>query len=120
MARRTGCYLLLDVNNIYVSSQNHGFSADDYLAGLPLDRVRQIHLAGHEPATPERNVIIDTHDRAVTDEVWALYAKAVAMLPDPVATMIERDDKIPPLSKLLGELDQARQLAGDTLVKVPA
>ena len=52
MTRRTGCYLLLDVNNIYVSSKNHGFSAEEYLAGLPLDRVRQMHLAGHDPATP--------------------------------------------------------------------
>ncbi|MEO1489524.1 MAG: DUF692 domain-containing protein, partial [Pseudomonadota bacterium] len=54
MARRTGCYLLLDVNNIYVSSENHGFSAREYLASLPLERVRQIHLAGHDPATQER------------------------------------------------------------------
>jgi len=111
MARRTGCYLLLDVNNIYVSAQNHGFSADDYLAGLPLDRVRQIHLAGHTPRSHGRNIIIDTHDRAVCDDVWALYAKAMAMLPQGVATMIERDDKIPPLPELMTELDQARTLA---------
>lgn len=118
MARRTGCYLLLDVNNIYVSSRNHGFSADDYLKGLPLGRVRQIHLAGHEPATAERNIIIDTHDRTVSVEVWALYAKAIAMLPNPVATMIERDDKIPPLAELLDELDQARSLAEPALEEV--
>ncbi len=111
MARRTGCYLLLDVNNIYVSAKNHGFSADDYLKGLPLDRVRQIHLAGHDPATPERDIIIDTHDREVCDDVWALYSKAITMLPGPVATMIERDDKIPPLSDLLNELDRARGIA---------
>ncbi len=111
MARRTGCYLLLDVNNIYVSSQNHGFCAMDYLSGLPLDRVRQIHLAGHDPATPERDMIIDTHDRPVCDAVWDLYAKAAQMLPQPVATMIERDDDIPPLSELLTELNQARAIA---------
>jgi uncharacterized protein (UPF0276 family) len=111
MTRRTGCYLLLDLNNIYVSSCNHGFAAQEYLAGLPLDRVRQIHLAGHEPATAERAVIIDTHDREVCDDVWALYAKAMAMIPQPVATMIERDDKIPPLPDLLAELDRARGLA---------
>ena len=111
MTRRTGCYLLLDVNNIYVSARNHGFSEDDYLAGLPLERVRQIHLAGHDPATPERQVIIDTHDREVSDGVWALYEKAVAMLPQPVATMIERDDHIPPLPELLTELDRARRIA---------
>jgi uncharacterized protein (UPF0276 family) len=111
MTRRTGCYLLLDVNNIYVSAQNHSFSADDYLAGLPLERVRQIHLAGHTPG----EIIIDTHDREVCDDVWALYAKAMAMIEQPVATMIERDDKIPPLPELLTELDRARSLARESV-----
>lgn len=111
MARATGCCLLLDINNIYVSSRNHGFSAQDYLAGLPLERVRQIHLAGHDPATPERSLIIDTHDRAVAEGVWALYAQAMAMIEHPVATMIERDAQIPPLPELLAELDRARSLA---------
>ncbi len=111
MVRRTGCYLLLDVNNIYVSAQNHGFSADDYLAGLPLERVRQIHLAGHTPKSPERDIVIDTHDREVCDDVWALYSKAMTIIEQPVATMIERDDKIPPLPELLEELDRARSLA---------
>ncbi|WP_299297220.1 DUF692 domain-containing protein [uncultured Erythrobacter sp.] len=120
MTRRTGCYLLLDVNNIYVSAANHGFSADEYLAGLPLDRVRQIHLAGHDPATSERAVIIDTHDREVADGVWALYAKAMAMMPQPVATMIERDDHIPPLPELLAELDRARGIASDSRALEPA
>ncbi|MEL7198315.1 MAG: DUF692 domain-containing protein [Pseudomonadota bacterium] len=112
MTKRTGCYLLLDVNNIYVSARNHGFCAQDYLKGLPLDRVRQIHLAGHDPATPEREIIIDTHDREVSDDVWEMYAEAIAMLPVPVATMIERDDNIPPLSELLSELKHARGIAG--------
>ena len=115
MARRTGCYLLLDVNNIYVSSQNHGFSAEEYLAGLPLDRVRQIHLAGHDPATPERDIIIDTHDREVIEPVWELYAKALKMLPHLPAVMIERDDHIPPLPELLTELDRAREISGRVL-----
>ena len=106
MARRTGCYLLLDVNNVYVSAHNHGFDARDYLAGLPLERVRQIHLAGHEPG----EIIIDTHDREVSDGVWALYAEAITRT-GPVATMIERDDKIPSLSELLLELDRARFIA---------
>jgi uncharacterized protein (UPF0276 family) len=116
MVKRTGCYLLLDVNNIYVSANNHGFSADDYLAGLPLDRVRQIHLAGHMPG----EIIIDTHDREVCEAVWALYKKAMALLPVPVATMIERDDKIPPLAELLGELDNARQIAGEVKASIAA
>ena len=106
LSRRSGCYLLLDVNNIYVSAHNHGFSADDYLAGLPMDRVRQIHLAGHTDGA----IKIDTHDQPVCDGVWQLYAKAIAMAGD-VATMIERDDAIPPLADLLAELDQARAFA---------
>lgn len=110
MARRTGCYLLLDVNNIFVSAQNHGFSAQDYLNGLPLDRVRQIHLAGHTKG----DIIIDTHDHDVCDEVWALYQQARAML-GPVATMIERDGNIPPLPQLLTELDRAREIAAMAL-----
>ena len=115
MTKRTGCYLLLDVNNIYVSSKNHGFSAEEYLAGLPLERVRQIHLAGHDPATPERDIIIDTHDREVIEPVWELYAKALEMLPHLPAVMIERDDHIPPLPELLSELDRAREIAGRVL-----
>ncbi|NMW32268.1 DUF692 domain-containing protein [Altererythrobacter sp. RZ02] len=106
MSLRTGCYLLLDVNNIYVSAHNHGFSADDYLAGIPADRVRQIHLAGHT----DGDIKIDTHDALVCDGVWQLYAKARGILGD-VATMIERDDGIPPLPELLTELDRARALA---------
>lgn len=106
MSLRTGCYLLLDINNIYVSAHNHGFSADDYIAGLPVDRVRQVHLAGHT----DGEIKIDTHDQPVCDGVWQLYAKARLLLGD-VATMIERDDGIPPLAELLTELDRARTLA---------
>lgn len=106
VARRTGCHLLLDVNNVYVSACNHGFDAQQFLAGLPMDRVRQIHLAGHTPG----NILIDTHDRAVAADVWALYASALA-LAGPVATMIERDDAIPPLGELIDELAAARTIA---------
>jgi uncharacterized protein (UPF0276 family) len=106
LARRTGCYLLLDVNNVYVSAVNHGFDAQAFLAGIPAERVRQIHLAGHTPG----EILIDTHDRAVCDDVWSLYADACARF-GPVATMIERDDDIPPLDDLLTELDQARTIA---------
>ena len=106
VVHRTGSYLLLDVNNIYVSAHNHGYSASDYLAGLPLDRVRQIHLAGHTPG----EIAIDTHDRAVCSEVWDLLGEALS-LTGPVAIMIELDDAIPPLSELLGELDMARRIA---------
>ena len=106
MSRRTGCGLLLDVNNAYVSSRNHGLDAHEYLRGIPVDRVRQIHLAGH---TQGPELLIDTHDQAVCDDVWSLYAEATSML-GPVATMIERDDAIPPLADLLEELHIARDI----------
>ncbi len=101
------CELLLDVNNVFVSSINHGFCADAYLAGLPAARVRQIHLAGHSRSDGH---IIDTHDQAVAPEVWVLFASACRRFPQ-VATMIERDDNIPPLAALIDELDLARQIA---------
>lgn len=104
MCARTGCYLLLDVNNIYVSGTNHGFSPEAYIAGVPPERVRQIHLAGHSQG---RDLLIDTHDQAVPDPVWALY-EAVRPRLGEVAVMIERDDDIPPLDELLAELEIAR------------
>lgn len=106
MSKRTGCGLLLDINNVYVSASNHGFDAHAFLRGIPADRVRQIHLAGH---TQGPGLLIDTHDQPVCDEVWALYRTAMTLL-GPVATMIERDDAIPPLSELLGELAVAREV----------
>jgi len=107
VARRTGCGLLLDVNNIHVSASNHGFSSADYLAAIPFDRVGQIHLAGH---TQGKHCLIDTHDRPVPEPVWALLRTALAGAPQ-AAVMIERDDAIPPLPELLGELDIARAMA---------
>ena len=107
LCERTGCYLLLDVNNLFVSSVNHGFDPLAFLDGLPRDRVRQIHLAGHSQG---RKLLIDTHDAPVAPEVWALYAATCARF-GPAATMIERDDAIPPLRELLAELDIARNLA---------
>ena len=109
MTKRTGCYLLLDVNNIYVSGTNNGFDPYDYLAGVPADRVRQIHLAGHSQG---QGRLIDTHDEPVPDPVWDLFARIYPRL-GPVATMIERDDNIPPLQDMLDELDVARRIAGD-------
>ncbi|MCH4152229.1 MAG: DUF692 domain-containing protein [Sphingobium sp.] len=104
---RTGCELLLDVNNIHVSAVNHGFDAHHYIAALPLDRVRQIHLAGHSQG---ETLLIDTHDRPVPQQVWSLFAHVMGRLSHPVAIMIERDDAIPPLPDLLAELDIARAL----------
>ena len=106
MCERTGCGLLLDVNNVYVSAANHGFDPFAYLDGIPAHHVRQVHLAGHSQGD---GLLIDTHDRSVPDGVWSLYAHAVARC-GPVATMIERDADIPPLSELLAELALARRL----------
>lgn len=107
LVARTGCYLLLDINNIYVSGSNHGFDPLDYVTAIPADRVRQIHLAGHSAGRD--GLLIDTHDHAIPDPVWDLYFKAIGRFGD-VAVMIERDDDIPPLGDLLAELDVARHL----------
>jgi uncharacterized protein (UPF0276 family) len=107
LAERADCELLLDVNNVYVSSINHEFDALEYLRGVPSSRVRQFNLAGH------RNLgthLIDTHDEPVCEEVWDLYAHAVRIF-GPVPTMIERDDNIPELPELLAELNRARVVA---------
>jgi uncharacterized protein (UPF0276 family) len=113
IAQRADCLLLLDVNNIYVSSVNHEFDPLDYLNGVPRHRVQQFHLAGH---SNEGDYLIDTHDAAVCEPVWELYARAVERF-GVVSTMIERDDKIPELPVLLAELDRARDIAERTLAK---
>ena len=109
LCARTGCGLLLDVNNVFVSASNHGFDPLAYLDGIPHARVRQIHLAGHSQGS---ELLIDTHDQPVPDPVWKLYAHVLPRL-GTVATMIERDDAIPPLHELLAELGTARRIAAD-------
>jgi len=108
LSRETGCYLLLDVNNVWVSSVNHGFDPLEFLYGIPADRVRQIHLAGHSAGL--EGMLIDTHDAPVCSAVWQLYARAVERF-GACATMIERDDAIPPLPELLAELAIAQAAA---------
>jgi uncharacterized protein (UPF0276 family) len=110
LCARTGCGLLLDVNNVFVSATNHGFDARTYLDFLPAERIGQIHLAGHSQG---QNLLIDTHDQPVPPSVWNLYAHVLPRL-GAVATMIERDDNIPPLHELLAELATARAIAADT------
>lgn len=110
LAQRADCHILLDINNIYVSARNHDFAPQDYLNGINPDRVRQFHLAGH---TDYGDYVIDTHDHAVADPVWALYRDALNRF-GPVSTMIERDDNIPPLQELIDELDIARRIANET------
>jgi uncharacterized protein (UPF0276 family) len=104
LAVDSGCGLLLDVNNVYVSAVNHGFDPEEYLRSLPADRVVQIHLAGH---TDLGTHIIDTHDQPVAEPVWRLYESATS-LTGPVPTLLEWDDRIPPLPELLAELAKAR------------
>lgn len=103
---RTGCDLLLDVNNVYVSATNHGFDPDVYIDSIPASRVRQIHLAGHSQG---ERLLIDTHDAPVNAAVWSLYERAMQRV-GYVATMIERDDRIPPLGEVLAELEIARAI----------
>ncbi|HBT41111.1 MAG TPA: hypothetical protein DIW51_15845 [Rhodospirillaceae bacterium] len=116
LTRRADCDLLLDINNVYVSAFNHGFDAADYLAGIPKDRVRQIHLAGHEH---NGDHIVDTHDAPVAEPVWDLYRAAVARF-GAVPTMIERDANIPPFADLVEELGAARRLAAEALGEAAA
>jgi uncharacterized protein len=111
IARRADCLILLDVNNIYVSAFNHHFDALSYLDAIPPERVRQIHLAGHDNCGTH---IVDTHDADVIEPVWALYAQAIRRF-GPVSTMIERDDHIPPLDELVAELNRARTIATGAL-----
>ena len=107
-ARRTGCGILLDINNIYVQSHNHGFDAYEYLRGIEPEYVNELHLAGHTEMeiSDGETVIIDTHDSLVRTEVWALYAYAIEMF-GAVPTLIEWDQNFPPLETLVAEADHA-------------
>jgi uncharacterized protein len=111
VAEEADCLILLDVNNIYVSSVNHEFDPQDYLAAIPIERVQQMHLAGHQS---HGDYLIDTHDYPVPDPVWALYADAVRRF-GAVSTMIERDANIPPLGELQAELAAARRVSNAAL-----
>lgn len=103
LVRRTGCGLLLDVNNVYVSARNLGFDAGDWLARFPGEAVMEIHLAGHstDPALGEA-LLIDSHDAPVAPEVWALYRQLVERI-GPRPTLIERDGNVPAFDALLAE-----------------
>jgi uncharacterized protein len=107
VAQRADCAILLDINNIYVSSVNHGFDALTYLQAIPKPKVRQFHLAGHSNLGGH---LIDTHDHPIIEPVWNLYRAALAHF-GAMPTMIERDDNIPELSELVAELQIARELA---------
>lgn len=113
IAKQADCLILLDINNIYVSSVNHDFSPVEYLNGMPANRVQQFHLAGH---TDCGDYIIDTHDAPVIDPVWALYSEAINRFGN-ISTMIERDDNIPPFEELMEELKIARDIASAAQIK---
>jgi len=119
--READCELLLDVNNIHVNSVNHGYDAEEFLRGLPLERVACIHVAGHYDEAP--GLKVDTHGAAVIDPVWSLLAQAYALCGRAVPTLLERDFNFPPLAELLSELARIREIQsqapGAVLIELP-
>ncbi|KZK76557.1 hypothetical protein PsAD13_04867 [Pseudovibrio sp. Ad13] len=108
IVKRTGCGLLLDVNNVFVSATNSGGSPEDYVDRFPVEHVQEIHLGGHAPETDELGypLLIDAHDRKVADPVWALYARTIDRT-GPQPTLIEWDANIPTWEILAYEAEQA-------------
>jgi uncharacterized protein (UPF0276 family) len=111
IARRTGCGLLLDVNNVFVQAQNHGTSADDYIAAFPLARVKEIHLGGHDVQSDDAGapLLIDSHGAPVADPVWALYERVIAAT-GPLPTLIEWDNEVPAWPVLAAEARAAQAI----------
>jgi len=107
VVRESGCHFMLDVNNIYVSSENHGFAPLEYLGAIDFTRVLQVHLAGF--AREQEGTLVDTHDHHVSPEVWALYAEAWKR-GGPFPTLLEWDDRIPEMPVVLAELDRAKEI----------
>lgn len=115
ISRRTGCGLLLDVNNVFVQAKNHGSDARSFLREFPVEQVQEIHLAGHDEQTDESGapLLIDAHGTPVTEPVWALYAEALART-GPVATLIEWDNDVPEWSALRAEAEKAQRILNST------
>jgi len=111
LSRRADCGILLDVNNIYVSAHNLGFDPIDYLDGIPADRVGQFHLAGH---SDKGKFLLDTHDSPVAEPVWSLYREALRRF-GRVATLVEWDDRIPPLAEVVAESRRAEAIEAEEL-----
>ncbi len=107
VVRESGCYILLDINNIYVSSVNHSFDPLEYIEAIPVDRLVQFHLAGH---SDHGKYLLDTHDHSVKPVVWRLYEKAVERF-GRISTLIEWDDRIPPFQRLFSIAQKAKRLA---------
>jgi uncharacterized protein (UPF0276 family) len=110
--RRTGCLLLLDVNNVFVSARNQGFDPYAYVDAYPLSHVREIHLAGHDVREKEA-LLIDAHASPVADDVWALYAHVIGKT-GPVPTLIERDGDVPALVDLVAEAHKADTILAES------
>lgn len=106
LARRTGCGLLLDVNNVYVSAHNLGFSASDYLDRFPAQAISEVHLAGYSHDA-QGSLLIDSHDARIAEPVWALYRRLITRI-GPRPTLVERDGNVPPFTELLGERAMAQ------------
>lgn len=121
IAARTGCGLLLDINNVFVSATNHGFSALDYLADFPLSRVGEIHLAGHDAQADDDGapLLIDSHDGPVADAVWKLYEIVIRRC-GPMPTLIEWDSKIPDRPVLQAEAAAAQAILDRCGIAEPA
>jgi len=116
LAERTDCGLLLDVNNVFVSAHNHAFDARAFIDEIPVGCVGQFHLAGHSELGA---LLLDTHDHPVRDEVWDLYRHAVSRF-GAVPTLIEWDDKLPPLARVVEESTRAKAVAAEALAGRPA
>lgn len=117
LARRSGCGLLLDVNNVFVSARNLGGSAQAYVDAFPGDQVMEVHLAGHsaDPALGPA-LLVDSHDAPVAPEVWALYERLVARI-GPRPTLIERDGNLPAFAELMAERAMAQHVLHGTLAE---
>jgi uncharacterized protein (UPF0276 family) len=115
LAERADCGILLDVNNVYVSSKNHGWNPHEYLRGIPVDRVGQFHLAGH---SDKGTYLLDTHDGLIIPEVWSLYAEAVRRF-GRVSSLIEWDEQVPEIDVLIEESHRARDAEAQALQLTP-
>ncbi|XWN34196.1 MAG: DUF692 domain-containing protein [Devosia sp.] len=117
IVKRTGCGLILDVNNVHISATNLGFTDTDYVDAFPLDAVGEIHLAGHAPDTDGRGgtLLIDAHDRPVATPVWTLYRRVVEKIGRPIPTLIEWDNDVPEFDTLAAEADKADKAMASAL-----
>lgn len=117
LAQRSGCALLLDVNNVYVSAHNLGISAQAYIDAFPVAAIAEVHLAGHTQDA-RADLLIDSHDQPISSDVWALYQRLIRRA-GPLPTLIERDGNLPEFASLLAERDIAEQYLSDTSLHPP-